>query len=178
MNTIAWLMAGSSGLRSVWALHDDVVLYFVDGPPLGEVKQYRPDLGRLEAERYIIDQTEKAEHEGEKMVGDPVEFDLSLDAMATIDGGESGHWIYAPLLRKELADAVGLTSVLAGGGLTVSSAAPPVVSVTTGAVTYNPTSTKLKVYNGSEWITIGTTNETRVTTTNWSALGIEMDPPD
>lgn len=171
MNTIAWLMEGSTGLQSVLALHDDVVLYFTDGPPLAEVKQYRPDLGRLEAERYVIKQTTLAEQEGAKMIGDPVEFDLSFEAMATIDGGESGHWIYAPRLRKELADAVDMKGVLAGGGLSVSSSAEPVITTTTpaGSVHYDTSSGTAKVFTGTGWMVLGTTTASGVTTTDWRA---------
>jgi len=108
MNTLAWCLEGPNGSKSIYALFGATVLWASDSPggTTDKVFQFAPNGGQEEAISYLVASTSLLEKKDWRMVGEPVEFDLSDAAMASLVPNDYGDWIYAPRLREELLAAV------------------------------------------------------------------------
>lgn len=107
MNTLAWRIEtqGDERYTCAVALYDDTALLARTDKP-GQVWQFRHQVGQVEAIAELVDITRNREERG-SIIGEPVEFNLSLAAIAQIH--EDDHfkaWVDAPTLYKELMAAV------------------------------------------------------------------------
>jgi len=105
-NTIAWCIE-QDGNRDIHALFGATALRVSDRPNARErVWQYAPNGGRDDAVDYLVRKTSFLERWGGKLLGEPVEFNLSDAALATIHGTDPAEWYHAPRLYDELLAAV------------------------------------------------------------------------
>jgi len=107
MNTLAWKIKklGGEGYTCAMALYGDTAL-MARSDITNDVWQFRHQVGQVEAIAELVDITRNREERG-SVIGEPVEFNLSLAAIAQIR--EDDHfkaWDDAPTLHKELMAAV------------------------------------------------------------------------
>jgi hypothetical protein len=160
MNTTVWCLEGTGGSRSVYALYGAMALWVSDTPGTQDnVWQYAPHDGRDGAIRYLVETTSFMEERNWILRGEPVQFDLSLEAIAEIRHDHIGDWYHAPWLRGELLAAVkSLWWESLKSSVILHSVAPRGASV--GAVWYDTSANATSTWDGGSWIRMGTTTTT------------------
>lgn len=166
MNTLGWSMKDPDGRRHIWALHGSIALYTKFDTD--EVWMYTPRAGRDEAMRELHHQTANAEVEGARLVGEPMEFNLTAAAVASIQIHDEGRWVDAALLNREL--ILGVRPVRAGAGIRwedpIIAASPTLpASAPIGDLHFESDDRKLKVWTGTAWVELGTVRASGVTMT-------------
>lgn len=155
MNAIGWSVEDGVNGEWIYALCGDTILVLSAPHRDDEVWQFCPCDGPSTARGWLIEETDKIEHDGGRLKNDPVEFVLSDEALMEIAASDPGVWRHAPHLRAELLQAVhgpkiimtSITHAPWGAWSAVTGSSAPSL----GDIYYNPTSGVVSTFNGTTW---------------------------